>query len=382
MRNKLLTDLFLFSTAMFVFSFSFGNIVTVHPLYLKSFVKLPMLVGLLASVVYASELFLNVPAGLLSDRFGSLRLLALGFLFMPILLFSYAMNYNLVLLIILQVIMGVLSAVIWISSEAFIKEISPIDRRGEFRAFYGSFVNAGLLFGPLTGGFLARKFGIRFPYMFALFFLALSLLLLKPIKHGYQKQKVLPYKGFFSEKLSLLRNNEMRMLFLSSVSLYFWYSSKWTFGPLLLESLGFDEWEIGIWLSASVIPFLLLQIPFGRISDRVGKKEMIFMGFIFSSSFLLPLGFLSNFIHLVLVITLISVGTALIEPLIEARVADLVPKERYGRYSGVMGTGKTLGLMIGPVFSSAIIHSFGLPYAFMPSFIVFVLTAVYSYMPR
>ena len=267
---------------------------------------------------------------------------------------------------------------VWIAGEAFIKDISPTNRRGEFRSFFGTFANAGMLIGPLIGGFLAVRFGVRSPYLFAAILIFIPLILMLRMEDDHRDRSVngkLTVKDFLSLLKEFLRHKELKILALCTLSLYFWYATKWVFGTLFLQSLGYSPFIIGVWLAVSGIPFLLFQLPIGKLSDKIGKSRIMCLGFLISAVSLIPLGFMSSISSLLATIFIVSIGTAFVEPLIEARVTDIVPKDRYGAYSGIFEFTKTLGLMLGPVGSAIFVYSFGISYSFIPAVVFFILTS-------
>lgn len=369
-------QLLLFSIVILLFCSFIGAVITVHPLYLEQFVEHPALVGLIAAISSFAGLTFSLPIGTLSDREGRKPMLIVSFGLVSVVLLAFFINTRLYPLILLQIAFGVFMAPIWVVGEAFIKDISPTERRGEFRSFFGTFANAGLLIGPLIGGFLAGAFGIRSPYLFAAILLVvpLNLILVFGMKDGHsntnKNQAVMDFLPVLKE---FLQQRELKLLALCTVSLYFWYAARWIFGPLFLHDLGYSPYIIGVWLAVSVLPFLLFQIPIGKLSDKIGKSRIMCLGFLISAVSLIPLGFMSSISSLLATIFIVSIGTAFIEPLIEARVTDIVPKERYGAYSGIFEFTKTLGLTLGPVGSAIFVYSFGISYSFIPAVVLFFI---------
>ncbi|MCK4398694.1 MAG: MFS transporter [Methanophagales archaeon] len=378
-QNRAQKQLLLFSIVILLFCSFIGAVITVHPLYLGQFVEHPALVGLIAAISSFAGLTFSLPIGTLSDREGRKPMLIVSFGLVSVVLLAFFINTRLYPLILLQIAFGVFMAPIWVVGEAFIKDISPTERRGEFRSFFGTFANAGLLIGPLIGGFLAGAFGIRSPYLFAAILLVvpLNLILVFGMKDGHsntnKNQAVMDFLPVLKE---FLQQRELKLLALCTVSLYFWYAARWIFGPLFLQNLGYSPYIIGVWLAVSVLPFLLFQIPIGKLSDKIGKSRIMCLGFLISAVSLIPLGFMTSISSLLATIFIVSIGTAFIEPLIEARVTDIVPKERYGAYSGIFEFTKTLGLTLGPVGSAIFVYSFGISYSFIPAVVLFfILTA-------
>ena len=377
-------QLLLFSTIFFLFSVFIGAIITVHPLYLNQFLEKAELVGLVAAISSLAGMVFSIPTGVLSDKLGRKRLLIASFILLSFVLLVFFLNTSLYALIVLQIAFGFAMAPAWIVSEAFIKDISPIGRRGEFRSVFGTFANAGMFVGPVIGGLLADRFEIRTPYLFSAILLLASLLLVFKLKDYNNRDNSDSTRNAKSngirraDLLAVLKefrqHRELNVLALCTVSLFFWYSARWVFGPLFLHHLGYSPFVIGVWIGISAAPFLLFQIPLGKIGDKSGKTKLICLGFVISTIFIIPLGFLTSLPSLLVTIFVISLGTTLVEPLIEARVTDIAPRERYGAYSGILEFAKTTGSLLGPVSSALFVYLFGISYSFIPSVILFILT--------
>ena len=374
-------QLLLFSTIFLLFSTFIGAVITIHPLYLELFLEKAELVGLVAALPSLAGMAFSLHVGVLADKSGRKRLLIASFLLLSAVLFVFFLNTSLYALIGLQIAFGVAMAPAWIAGEAFIKDISPVGRRGEFRSVFGTFASAGWLIGPLIGGFLAEQFGMRTPYFFAAILFFVPVILALELKDDHWNENRNPgsevaveENEFFALLTEFLRQRELKVLALGTLSLYFWYAVKWIFGPLFLHYLGYSPFIIGLWIAISSAPYLLFQIPLGKLGDKIGKTKLICLGFVISTIFIIPLGFLQSLSSLLVTIFIISLGTTLVDPLIEARITDIVPRERYGAYSGIFEFVKTLGLMLGPVGSALVVYLFDISYSFIPTVIFFILT--------
>ncbi|MGC9444660.1 MAG: MFS transporter [Candidatus Methanospirareceae archaeon] len=372
-------QLLVISTLFFLFSVVIGAVITVHPLYLEQFLEAPELVGLVAALSSLSGMLFSLPTGILADRYSRKRLLSASFLLLAAVLLAFFLNTSLSTLIVLQLLFGMAMAPAWVISEAVVKEISPSDHRGEFRSVYGTFANAGLFIGPVIGGLLADRFALRIPYIFAVVLLIASLtLIFKLTDNVRQSTRVADRPVSHHDDLRALlkefsQQHELIVLELCTAALFFWYSARWVFGPLFLERLGYSPFIIGLWIAVSASPYLFFQIPLGRLADRSGKTRLICLGFVIATIFVIPLGFLHSLPSLMVTIFVISLGTTLVEPLIEARVTDIVPPERYGAYAGIFEFAKTSGVMLGPVCSALFVFLFGIAYSFIPAVLLLVL---------
>lgn len=375
-------QLLVISTLFLLFSVVIGAVITVHPLYLEQFLEAPELVGLVAAFSSLSGMLFSLPTGILADRFSRKRLLTASFLLLAAVLLAFFLNTSLYALIVLQLLFGMAMAPAWVISEAVVKEISPSGQRGEFRSIFGTFANAGLFIGPVIGGVLADRFTLRTPYIFAVVLLLASLtLIIKLTDNARQSTRVADRSVSHHEDLRALlkefsQQRELIVLELCTVALFFWYSARWVFGPLFLERLGYSPFIIGLWIAVSASPYLFFQIPLGRLADKSGKRRLICLGFVVATVFIIPLGFLHSLTSLFVTIFVISLGTTVVEPLIEARVTDLVPRERYGAYAGIFEFAKTFGVMLGPVCSALFVFLFGIAYSFIPAVLFFVLALI------
>ena len=377
--KPLTAQLLVISTLFLLFSVVIGAVITVHPLYLEQFLEAPELVGLVAALSSFSGMLFSLPTGILADRFSRKRMLTASFLLLAAVLLAFFLNTSLYALIVLQLLFGMAMAPAWVISEAVVKEISPSGQRGEFRSVYGTFANAGLFIGPVIGGLLADRFALRTPYIFAVVLLLASLtFIIKLTDNARQSTRVTDRSVSHHEDLRALlkefsQQRELIVLELCTAALFFWYSARWVFGPLFLERLGYSPFVIGLWIAVSASPYLFFQIPLGRLADRSGKTRLICLGFVIAAIFIIPLGFLHSLPSLMVTIFVISLGTTLVEPLIEARVTDIVPRERYGAYAGIFEFAKTFGVMLGPVCSALFVFLFGITYSFIPAVLFFVL---------
>lgn len=132
--------------------------------------------------------------------------------------------------------------------------------------------------------------------------------------------------------------------------------------PLYLTLLGAGASSVGVVAAANPIAEILLAIPAGRLSDRVGRKRVIGAGLIAGTVIFFCYPFTTSlivvgFLHLCLGMS----EAAIIAPSM-ALVTDKDPK-RLGMEFGFMSAATTLGYVVGPVFSGLLFEkSHSLPF--------------------
>jgi DHA1 family bicyclomycin/chloramphenicol resistance-like MFS transporter len=109
--------------------------------------------------------------------------------------------------------------------------------------------------------------------------------------------------------------------------------------PYAHQFKGADQFVLGAMVTAGAVVPLVLGIPFGRLSDRMGRKMVIYLtslpvvaSYIMliytpSSIFLIVSGALQGFFVITSIVTV-------------AMSRELVPPEQMGRWMGILGLGR------------------------------------------
>ncbi|MHB1665072.1 MAG: MFS transporter [bacterium] len=122
----------------------------------------------------------------------------------------------------------------------------------------------------------------------------------------------------------------------------------------------------------------IFQIPFGYLSDKYGRKNILFAGMLLFGIFTISIGFSSNILELILLRFL--QGVAAESSVAFALVADTVSENQRATalaYLGIpIGLSFVVGIVLGPILSLY----FGYPFLFYFSGALGILSAIFIYL--
>ena len=129
----------------------------------------------------------------------------------------------------------------------------------------------------------------------------------------------------------------------------------------------------GIAFSALTVSRLLIQIPVGRLSDRIGRKRLIVGGMVALAPKSVLLGFVTSTAQLIGLRFLQGVATAGVAAPAFALAGDLARKGGEGREMSFVTMGFGLGLGLGPLLAGGLAGYVGFQ---VPFYVVGALSLV------
>jgi DHA1 family multidrug resistance protein-like MFS transporter len=262
----------------------FGGIVPVLALYARSFGVSQSAIGVAIAIYGLSRFLVAMPAGRLADGLGRRPALAIGGLVTAAgnLLCAYAPSFA--VLVGARFVAGAGAALVLISGQIILADITTPERRGRTMAIYQGVFLFAVGIGPLPGGFLAEHYGLRAPFLayavagvlaaaLAWAFIAETrsarspasseaALLLPPF--GSQVRLLTGHTGFMLVSLVSFMNAVARTGALFNVI------------PVLAQDrLALSTDRIGLGLALASLVGLAVVYPSGVLVDRYGRKFVI-----------------------------------------------------------------------------------------------------------
>ncbi|MGK0554968.1 MFS transporter [Macrococcus capreoli] len=175
-------------------------------------------------------------------------------------------------------------------------------------------------------------------------------------------------------------NKQIKLLMAIQFFIYFGFSIVIPVIPALVHSMHLNAFHMGL-LLASYSIFSFIAAPFwGHLSDKIGRKKILFIGLIgFTLSFLIFGIFIDNLAMLYAARIIGGIFSGACFSTTTSMVSDMTSAEERNKYMGLMGMMIGLGFIFGPAIGGLLSGiSYQIPY-FVTSGIL-VLIAVLSMM--
>ena len=285
-------------------------------------------------------------------RFGN-RLTILSsclFIFLSLVLLAFGKN---IFLIIPSFILYFLSTNFIITSlDIFIEDFSRASNIGALRGFYLTIINLAWIVAQMISGSIIDKsyfFGI---YLFGAGFMFLVMLIFILFLRDFKDPE---YKKVAVVKTikTFIQNEHISKIYFVNLILQTFYAWMVIYTPIYLhEYLGFGWDKIGIIFSIMLVPFVLVEFPLGKLSDKTGEKKKLLWGFsiITVSTLLIPFMNEPSLLLLALVLFFTRVGAATVEVMSESYFFKVVNEENADEISFFRNT-PSVSYIIAPLIA-------------------------------
>jgi MFS family permease len=170
-------DLYLVAASLLTWGAGEGLFYIFQPLYLQGLGADPVLIGTILGVNGFGMALAQVPAGYLSDRIGRRPLMWFAWIMGVVAAVIMASAQGLTAFVIGLVLYGLTSAAL-APMNSYVAQARGDWSVGRALSFTSAAYNVGATLGPLTGGLIAERFGLRSVYIVASGFFVISTLIL------------------------------------------------------------------------------------------------------------------------------------------------------------------------------------------------------------
>jgi MFS family permease len=356
-RKKIFRILFI---SVFSAMLGLGIVVPLLPFYAESLGATGVWIGAIFSgFAFSRAIFMPI-IGKLSDKRGRRIFILSGLLIYTILSFTYIYADSVYTLTGIRVVHGMASAMVIPVSMAYIADLSPKGREGEYMGTFTVSLFLGMGFGPFLGGLIKDLFGMPATFISMAIFSAISLLIcLVFLPESSNSLKSSP------SFLKAVRNKLMAGVLFFRTMNAFATGGFMVFLPVIASMQNISSTQIGILISISIFTTALLQRRFGKLADRHTKSKIIVVGSFIVSIGLLLIPFQHSFWELLFSTFLIGLGSALSLPSAIAIVTIAGRDVGQGSAMSAFNTAMSIGMITAPMISGGIMDMLGVFYVFI-----------------
>lgn len=358
-------QLFMISISTVLVMAGQGVISPVLPLFAEDLGVGAAMIGLTLSFFALARLILNVPLGVLSDRYGRRLLLVTGPLVTSVGMIGSGLAGDIWQLLAWRFVAGAGSAMYMTGAQIYLADISTPATRARFIGTNQGALLLGVSIGPAVGGVVAEFWGLRAPFyvvgVSALVATVYAYLRLPETRHlaeppppptpvaPGEKAPRRPWVVFLTSKDFLAVAGVTLAIFFTRTA------SRQTIMPLLASArLGFTEGTLGALFTVMSLVNMALIAPAAFIADRFGRKAAIVPSGLVTAAALLLMGVSETVVLFVAASMVLAVGTSIAGPAPAAYAADIAPPHLRGLGMGMYRSSGDIGFMIGPPLLGAI----------------------------
>ena len=324
---------------------------------------------------------LNLYAGALAERWGRKKVLIVGWLFgipVPFILLS-APDWNWV--IFANMLLGVNQALAWSMTVNMKIDLVGKKKRGLALGFneFAGYLSVALI--GFATGYLASIYGLKpYPFYMGIAFAALGTLLSLVIVRDTKQFMLLETKnpGEYKNLDSIAESaNDGELTFKQVFAQTSWqnrtllsasqaglvnnlvFGVSWGLFTLYFATFQLSVNDIGFLKALHPAVWGVLQLGTGTLSDRIGRKRLIYTGMIVQAAGIWIVLFSNSMLGWITGMSLLGVGTALVYPTLLAAISDVAHPKWRATSLGVYRFWRDLGFVFGAVGVGFLADLFG-----------------------
>jgi len=343
----------------------------VLPLFALTLGAKPEAIGFVVGASTITGIFFKLPVGALSDIYGRYQMLLVGILVFALTPFAYLLISNYWQLVGIRFFHGLATSVYGPVAMALIMDTAG-GQKGERLSWFSSITIIGTLLGAPLGGFilyyLPKGSGPSLSHFHMAYFICglfglISLLFtLKLFTRGkieasrdktslnqsWQKfskgikEAISDYRVVITSNMEGIQNLSVGALE--------------AFLPIYAVTIaGLNVFQAGIIWGAQILTTILAKPIMGKISDRYGRKPIVFSGMWICAIPLACIPLAQNFYFLLFLALVFGMGEAFVTSSSAAMVAEFCKERHYGAAMGTFGTISDIGHASGPILAGLLL---------------------------
>lgn len=312
--------------------------------------------------------------------FGNYRITAIMIVADLLTTFVLAFSQNPLILVIAFVINFVAVAAIGLSMDIFLESYSTDSKTGRIRGYFLTSGNIAWVISPLINSVLVQE--SNYPAVFLASAILLLPIILILLEH-FRNFKDVEYRtiNYWATLKEVFKQKNIRSILIAGFLLQFFYSWMVIYTPIYLhDHLGFNWSDLNIIFSLMLLPFILIELPLGRLADsRWGEKEILSLGFIIMAISTALISYVTDhhFIIWIVILFMTRVGASMVEIMSETYFFKKIDASNLSLMD-VFRTVRPWAYVLGPLTAILLLQFLPLQYLFLVLGFITVIGLRYS----
>jgi MFS family permease len=328
------------SIIAFITSISMAIVNTIWAVYMESFLKSVVLVGIFSSILTIVALLSYIFSIPFIEKNNKSKIFFNSLILFFISYVLFAINTKFYLFVILAFAITVIQTLRITAFGIIIKDKSPKKILSRNEGLLYTFSNLAWLIGPLIAGIAMKNYSINSIFLLSAIFVLVSLLLFKISKINDPNINKKPDTNLIKNLKEFFKSEKRTIAYILGGGVNIWWTLIYLFIPLMIIDRGLNPSLIGYFLFLVAIPLILFEYHFSKLAGKIGFKKLMKIGYIIPCLISFICFFIPNIYVILSLLVLASIGMAMLEANTEAYFLDLLkPKEEsrfYGPYNTTM----------------------------------------------
>ena len=311
------------------------------------------LVGIIVAAYSVTNLFGNLGAGFVLDRWGRRLPIVVGMAITIVAVFSYSLVQTPEQLIAARAVHGIGAAVLAPGAFSMIADRAPVDRRGRAMGLTGALIAVAALVGFPAAVILRDAWGAGAVFLVDSAFLLVTLITFLVVARDEAPASC---AGTSAPRAAPQEHTSRRPALWSAYGATFAITvgigALVTRLPLVLEDQGETAaWARYIFAIYAFAAMLVMASPLNRASDRFGRFGPLIVGLVGVAAGLVTLGVFTGYSGISLGMAVFGLGYGIVFPAAAALVIGAAGADRRGMAFGIFYAVYSLGVVVGALGS-------------------------------
>jgi MFS family permease len=296
------------------------------PLYL---LELNYSVGTVSFVIAVRGLgilLMDIPAGLMANRYGDKPIMVLGSATLLVAVMMFGLTDSMPLILVASALMGASGALSMVGRLSYLTDSCVSHERGRVIAMMAGLQRVASLLGPVIFSYAAKHLEYQPAFLIMAVVIACNLLLVvvfaKHIEAAHRKQA--PISGLF--RMLVQHRQILITTGFAGLALMMLRTGRQLLFPLFGHGIGLDVVHVGLLVSLSSAIDSLMFYPAGQIMDRKGRKWTSIPGMLILSLSLAILPLCPNLTGMLVFAVVSGLGNGITSGVLLTIGSDVAPE--------------------------------------------------------